>query len=36
VEATPIRMPKPMSCQVGVTQTNGTSAERMRRPAIDE
>ena len=31
-----MKMPKAMSCQVGVTQTNGTSADRMQTPAIDE
>ena len=31
-----MKMPNRMSCQVGATQTNGTSADRMPTPAIDE
>ena len=36
VDATPIRMPNRISCQLGVTQTNGTSAHITQAPAIDE
>ena len=31
-----MKMPKAMSCQLGVTQTDGTSAESMTTPTIDE
>ena len=36
VEATPMKTPNRISCQLGVTQTNGTSTDRMQTPAIDE
>src|SRR5215212_5227685 len=36
VDARPMRIPNAMSCQLGVTQTNGTSAVRMQAPTIDE
>src|SRR3984893_5664267 len=36
VDATPIKIPNRISCQLGVTQTNGTSTETMQMPAIAE
>src|ERR1700730_5629669 len=34
VDATPIKIPNRISCQLGVTQTNGTSADRMHTPVM--
>ena len=36
VDATPMKTPNRMSCQLGATQTNGTSAEITQTPTIDE
>src|ERR1700722_8135512 len=36
VEATPMKTPKAISCQLGATHTNGTSAEMTQTPTIDE
>ena len=32
----PMKMPKAMSCQVGVTHTDETSPDSMTTPTIDE
>src|ERR1700674_5988358 len=36
VDATPMKTPNRISCQLGATQTNGTNTERMHTPVIDD